>query len=306
MQEIGVMMYGKTMKKIRRSKNMTLKEATGESLSTSQLSRFENEKSIIPVDLFYDVLKNLNTSTEEFNYVKNQEESNDIFKWLNQIEKYTNDERLDELRGLKKEIEKTRPSIYSWPQFIIYFIESVLATYEERDSTAKLPVLDYLMQVEDWGEMELRLYVMFGFILDIETTYILMKTALKRSKKYQEIPASAKILHTILSNNFSTFLAYNHLDYAEEVIELFETEYSEDTDNLAPHIDFIFNKGLLAFKKQEPKKAKKYCEQAISICRLFKQIEKEKTYTRRYKNWKENYNKNEEYKEITIKLGFPE
>lgn len=297
-------MYGKTINKIRKSKNMTLKEVAGESLSISQLSRFENEKSVIPVDLFYNVLKNLNTTTEEFNYINDQKEYKKIRELFDRIEKYSNGERLEDLKALKVEIKNSRPGIYSWEQFLIYFIDGILAIYEEREQTAKQPVLEYLMQVEDWGEMELRLYAMFGFILDIETTYFLMNTALKRSKQYLSVPASAKLLHVILTNNFSTFLAYDYIEYAEETIDLFETKYSENIETLIPHIDFMFNKGLLAFKKKEPEKAKKYCERAILLCQSFKQKENEKMYSERYEKWTEGFNEHDDYKEITIKLGF--
>lgn len=75
-------MYGKIIKQIRKSKNMTLKEVAGEALSISQLSRFENEKSVIPVDLFYEVLDNLNSTTEEFNYIKNEKQPNKILELL--------------------------------------------------------------------------------------------------------------------------------------------------------------------------------------------------------------------------------
>lgn len=75
-------MYGKIIKQIRKSKNMTLKEVAGEVLSISQLSRFENEKSVIPVDLFYEVLDNLNSTTEEFNYIKNEKQPNKILELL--------------------------------------------------------------------------------------------------------------------------------------------------------------------------------------------------------------------------------
>ena len=75
-------MYGKIIKQIRKSKNMTLKEVVGEALSISQLSRFENEKSVIPVDLFYEVLDNLNSTTEEFNYIKNEKQPNKILELL--------------------------------------------------------------------------------------------------------------------------------------------------------------------------------------------------------------------------------
>src|SRR5690625_2300513 len=158
------------------------------------------------------------------------------------------------------------PSTYSLEQFIIYFIESILEThdlkdkdmekFEKRNLSAQQPVLDYLLQVDDRGEMELRLYAIFGFVFNVETTYFLMRTALKKSKQYLEIPAAKSVLHSILSNNFSTFLFNNRLDYAAETIELFEKKYSEDTETIAPHIDFMFNKGLLAFKKTSQKRGR--------------------------------------------------
>lgn len=304
MQNRGERVYGKTIKYIRKSKNMTLKEAAGKELSISQLSRFENEKSMIPVDLFYAVLKNLNSNTEEFNYIKNQEHPQIMKSFFKKIEIYTAEEKIDELNTLKADIEKRHPGIYSSEQFLIYFIDSILAALEDRETTAKQHVVEYLMQIEDWGETELRLYAMFGFVLDIETTYFLMNTALNRSKQYQVLPASSKLLHVILMNNFSTFLAFNYLEYAEETIHLFETNYSENTDDLTPHIDFIFNKGLLAFKKKDLEKAGEYCERAIYFCQLFKQKENEKRYTKRYKSWKKNYAKVDDYKEITVQLGF--
>lgn len=305
-------MFGQTIKKIRISKSMTLKEAAGESLSVSQLSRFENEKSMIPADLFYAVLDNLNTTTEEFNYIRGHKKSEKIKDLFYRIEAYNNNEELEKLRDLRTEIIDSRPNIYSLEQFLIYFIESILETYEIREESVwenfkensfktQQPVLDYLMQVEDWGEMELCLYTMFGFVFDVETTYFLMRTALKKSKQYMEIPATKSMLHNILSNNFSTFLFKDRLEYAEETIELFEKHYSEDTETIAPHIDFIFNKGLLAFKKNKPEEGNKYCEKAISICQLFKQKSLEKGYTRRYKSWREKYLK-PEFKEILIRI----
>lgn len=304
-------MFGQTIKKIRKSKGMTLKEVAGESLSVSQLSRFENEKSMIPVDLFYEVLDNLNTTTEEFEYIKGQKKHKKIMDLFFRIEKYNNNEELEKLRDLKKEIIESRPNTYSLEQFLIYFIESILETYDIKEDAwegfregsleTQQPVLDYLMQVEDWGEMELQLYTMFGFVFDVETTYFLMRTALKKSKRYLEIPAAKSLLHNILSNNFSTFLFKDRLEYAEETIELFEKNYSENTETVAPHIDFIFNKGLLAFKKNKPDEGKKYCERAISICQLFKQKKSEKGYTERYQSWKTKYT-TPEFKEIAIKL----
>jgi len=304
--------YGETIHKIRKSKNMTLKEVAGHSLSVSQLSRFENGKSMIPVDLFYEVLENLNTTTAEFEYIGGQKKKEQLFELFSRVETYNNNNELDKLRKLIDEIKNIYPSTYSLEQFIIYFIESILEThdlkdkdmekFEKRNLSAQQPVLDYLLQVDDWGEMELRLYAIFGFVFNVETTYFLMRTALKKSKQYLEIPAAKSLLHSILSNNFSTFLFNNRLDYAAETIELFEKKYSEDTETIAPHIDFIFNKGLLAFKKNKPEEGKMYCEKAISICQLFKQKAREKSYSERYNSWKEKY-ADPEFKELMINVG---
>lgn len=295
-------MYGQLFKTIRKSKGITLKEAGESVISVSQLSRFENEKSMIPVDLFFQLLNQINTTPEEFMYLKGTDLELDIRYYFMQIEDYVNKEDYEQLKKLKEEISTIRPAPFSWQQFVLYFIESLEELNEDKQSS-NLLVLDYLMQVEDWGEMELRLYAMFGFNLDVETTYILMRTALKRSKLYQSIPKDSKLLHTIMTNNFSTFLYYGKINYAEETIKAFEQQYSKDVDLLSPHIDFMFNKGILEFKKQNEEKGKKYCEQALDICTLFNQKEMHKRLQKRYKTWLRRY-KEPEFKELTINLGF--
>lgn len=296
-------MFGETIKKIRKSKNMTLKEAAGETLSVSQLSRFENGLSIITIDLFYDILTNLNTSTDEFNYIMALDNKTNLNQYFDRIEEYTNSRQYDQLKALIDEIKAKNPAPYSWEQFLIYFIQSLIAldrTYKKEISPA---VLDYLMQVEVWGEMELRIYALFGFALDVKTTHFLMRTALKRSKQYLKVPSTAKLLYIILSNNFSTFLAFDRIDYAKETLELFDKEYAQNTPHIAPHIDFIFNKGLLAFKENRPEDGNHYCQNAIKMCQDFQQIEYEKMYSKRYKNWRLGYD-DPEFKEVTIGAGF--
>lgn len=303
MQKEGDDMFGETIKKIRKSKNMTLKEAAGEALSVSQLSRFENGHSMITIDLFYEILTNLNTSTDEFNYIMSLDDNKKLNDYFSRIEEYANSLRYDRLKDLIDEIKAVNPAPYSWDQFLIYFIESVIALDKTHEKEISPAVLDYLMQVEVWGEMELRIYALFGFALDVETTHFLMRTALKRSKQYLKIPSNTKLLYIILSNNFSSFLAFDRIDYARETLELFETEYAKNTPHLAAHIDFIFNKGLLAFKENRPEDGNKHCQNAIKICQDFHQTEYEKMYTKRYENWRLGYN-NPEFKEVSIGAGF--
>lgn len=303
MQKMGDKMFGGTIKKIRKSKNMTLKEAAGEALSISQLSRFENGLTIITIDLFYDILINLNTSTDEFNYIMALDNKNNLNQYFDRIEKYTNSRQYDQLEALIDDIKAQNPAPYSWEQFLIYFIQSLIALDKNYEQEISPAVLDYLMQVEVWGEMELRIYALFGFALDVETTHFLMRTALKRSKQYLKVPSTAKLLHIILSNNFSTFLAFDRVDYARETLELFKKEYAQNTEYLPPHIDFMFNEGLLAFKENRPKDGEKHCENAIKICQDFHQTYYEEMYQKRYDNWRQSYT-DPEFKEISIGAGF--
>lgn len=296
-------MYGETFRRARKAKGMTLKEACGDTLSVSQLSRFENGKSVIPVDLFYDVLSNINTTSEEFYYFMGQKTEVKLSRQFDLIAEYVKDKRYDALNQLKQSLKYSRPSPYSWEQFLIYFISSLLDMNEDKKPEAHHFILDYLMQVENWGEMELRLYALFGFVLEVETMHHLMHTALKRSKLYQHIPQDQKLLHIILSNTFSTFLFRDRLDYAEETIELFEEVYSENVDFVTPHIDFMFNRGLLHFKKGEVDQGKECCEKAIRFCTLFKQKKSEQLYKTRYRSWLDGLSASD-YKELTINVDF--
>lgn len=296
-------MYGETVKRARKGKGMTLKEACGDALSISQLSRFENGKSVIPVDLFYKVLNNINTTPEEFFYFMGQEEEVRLSRRFNLIAKHVKNDKYDQLRKLKTAMTKEHPSPYSWDQFLIYFIDSLIELKEKKTAKPQEHILHYLMQVENWGEMELRLYALFGFVLEVETMHHLMHTALKRSKLYQHIPQDQKLLYTILSNCFSTFLFNNRLDYAEETITLFDKVYSENVDAISPHIDFMFNKGLLHLKRGELDEGKENCIRAIELCKTFRQKEGELFYRERYKSWLEGVFE-PDYRELMIKVDF--
>lgn len=70
--------YGKVFKMIRESKNMSLKEVAGDFVSPTQLSRFENGKSNLSVDTFFNCLENMDVLQGEFStfyhsYYQNQD-----------------------------------------------------------------------------------------------------------------------------------------------------------------------------------------------------------------------------------------
>lgn len=297
------MEYGKTFSRIRKSKGMTLKEAAGENVSYAQVSRFENEQSMVTVDVFYEMLKNINTSPQEYYFLMGVDIEKDLREFFYRIIKLNGSfHETEALEAEKAALLKTRPGPFDGERYMIYFVESIIKIREDEPFDEDNAVKDYLTQVENWGEHELRIYAMFGFILPVETTYILMRTAIKRSQMYQGIPQDMKLLHTILTNNFSTFIYHDRLDYAKEALTLFEKTISQNAEFVESHLNLLFNKGIFAFKQKEIEKGKEYCEQAISLCEILRQPERGKMYTNRYQSWRTQYD-NPEFKEITIEPG---
>lgn len=58
--------YGSTIKQIRKSKGLMLKELADDHLSVSLLSQFENNKTTISCEIFHLLLEKLEVSYEEF------------------------------------------------------------------------------------------------------------------------------------------------------------------------------------------------------------------------------------------------
>ena len=295
--------FGKTFKQIRKSKGMTLKEAAGGSMSQAQLSRFENEQSMVTVDVLYEMLSNINTTPQEYYFLMGadpEKELKDFFYRIIEV-----DGKFQEIESLEAEREKLKashPGPYDWQRYMIYFVENLIKAKNNEPFDTENYVRDYLLQIENWGERELRIYALFGFVLPVDTTYFLMKTAIKRSELYQEIPQDMKLLHTILTNNFSTFIYYNRLDYAKETLLIFEESIKQYSEFVESHLNLLFNKGVLAFKEKNIEKGKKYCEQVLSLCEILEQKERRKIYAHRYKMWAKEYN-NPDFKEITIEPG---
>ncbi|SHE50652.1 transcriptional activator, Rgg/GadR/MutR family, C-terminal domain-containing protein [Atopostipes suicloacalis DSM 15692] len=295
--------FGKTFKQIRKSKGMTLKEAAGESMSQAQLSRFENEQSMVTVDLLYEMLSNINTTPQEYYFLMGADPEKELKDFFYRIIEL--DGKFQETEVLETEREKLKdsnPGPYDWQRYMIYFIENLIKAKNNEPFDADNYVRDYLMQIEDWGERELRIYALFGFILPVETTYFLMKTAVKRSQLYQGIPQDMKLLHTILTNNFSTFIFHNRLDYAKETLLLFEESLKHHSEFVESHLNLLFNKGIFAFKEENVEKGKRCCEQVLSLCEILQQKERGKMYAYRYKTWVKEYD-NPDFKEITIEPG---
>lgn len=297
------MKFGETFKAIRTSKGMTLKETAGANLSMAQLSRFENEQSMITVDILYSLLNNINTTPQEYYFLMGADPEKELKEFFSRIIQLNGSFKGDdELKKERSYLLEKEPGLYNWERWMILFIEYLLKLRNNEPLEADSSILSYLSEIENWGERELRIYALFGFVLPVDTTYYLMNTAIKRSQMYQGIPQDMKLLHTILTNNFSTFVYHDRLDYAKETLILFEKNLTENVEFVESHLNLLFNKGIFAFTQKEVAKGIEYCEQVLSLCEIFQMPERRKMYDMRYQIWKEQYD-NPDFKDLTIEPG---
>ena len=63
--------YGEIIQKIRQDRNMSLKEAAGDSITPNNLSRFEKGLATVKVDTFFEILSKFNLDAEDYSEVLN-------------------------------------------------------------------------------------------------------------------------------------------------------------------------------------------------------------------------------------------
>ncbi len=95
--------YGATVKELRKSKGLLLKELVDEQLSMSLLSQFENGKTTISCERFYRLLDKLEVSFAEFQLLHTA--SSEAQKLMVDYVRSMGIESIDEVPKLKRNIK---------------------------------------------------------------------------------------------------------------------------------------------------------------------------------------------------------
>jgi Rgg/GadR/MutR family transcriptional activator len=295
--------YGQIFKKLRLEKGITLKQACQQGISTAQLSRFENGKSMLTVDQFFICLQNINVTAAEFQFVAKQTFKDQFEQPIEKIIEYLNNNQEESARKLAQQFFAESKNPYDWSRFLGYFIEDVLNASQKQPFVHSDKILGYLQQVSNWGEMELRLISIFTFALDIEQMDLLLKSILKKAKFYRSLPETSALYYDLLENFFSKYIFYRDISAAKKIQKLYRQSLDERTNLLRPRISYIFNQGVVLYLEQKIEQGNECFDQAISLSKIFYQKELETYFQKRAKNWRENYHE-PNYRELTINLNF--
>mgnify|MGYP000943168393 CR=1 FL=1 len=143
--------YGEIIHKIRQDRNMTLKEAAGDAITTNNLSRFEKGLATVKVDTFFEILSKFNLDVEDYAELLNiqDESSQRIKQFVNALSK--NDQmKARQILGKKRE----------WTNVIEYY-------------TLKLKAISQARKLDELTPDELEaVHYLIDYILSIDTLYV--------------------------------------------------------------------------------------------------------------------------------------
>jgi transcriptional activator, rgg/gadR/mutR family, C-terminal domain len=276
---------GKTLRKIRKGKNISLDSIADEHLSKSQISRFERGESEISCIRLLNLLNKLKVSAEEFFALHNsQYNDKETFESLvTFIRKQYTMKNFNNIKNLL-----SPKSIFPINSFEKTMIKSIIYSFDSLIKPTKnelLELTDYLFKVENWGYYEIILLGNCIRTIEYSTLFLLTKEMLENliyltsntTNKKLVTQLSINCLIISIDNNFfndSTYLISkikqllnNELNYYEQTV-------------------FLYAKGYFDFKNQI-KSGKMKMKQAIYIFEILEEKTIMEYYSEHYKKYVE-------------------
>lgn len=241
--------FGKTLRKIRQNKQVSICSISDENLSKSQISRFERGESEISCIRLINILDKLNISIEEFMIIHNDDSTRiDKFaKLVQYIRKAYAEQRLDNIMKLL-----SNSSEYSLNNLERTMVKSIIHTLDSRvkpEKSEMVKLVDYLFKGEYWGYYEIMLLGNCARTIEYASFFLLTKEMLenyiysslnKHNKRLVTQLAINCLILSVEKNNVSNCrylikeiekLLENELNYYEQTVFLYATGYFEFKQN---------------------------------------------------------------------------
>ena len=236
---------GKTLRKIRESKQVSINSIADEHLSKSQISRFERGESEISCIRLINILDKLHITLDEFLILHDSDNKKKVSfaQLVHYIRKEYSQQNVNNIKSLLN--DSTTHHLNSFEQTMV---KSIIFTLDENVSPSESDLedlTDYLFKVENWGYYEIILLANCIRTIQYNTAFLLTKEMLK-NYIYSTLNKTNKRLVTQLAINClivsidkkifqnCTFLIEeirkllkNELNYYEQTVFLYATGYFE-------------------------------------------------------------------------------
>lgn len=242
-------MYGQTIRKIRKDKGLTQKDVCQGVVTLSYYSRIERNISTPTIDIFMEIIKNLNVRLEEFMYIHNDyQKALKDQTWFEITELYH--------AGNMKSLEDYKTAILTGKlpheeeitiQLINLFIYRLGGNVVAENIAH---IVQNLMNLENWTSREVTMFITIMDEIPIETLLIIVNRLLKKRNLYSasdgyNSPYSKILINTIL-------LCVNNKYLNEGLSYLKQFRAMLEIRDLYGKTMALFLEGLLCYAKGAP------------------------------------------------------
>lgn len=285
---------GETLRQIRESKGLKLKDLAINDVSVTFISKVERNESNIGLNKFESLLDGLHVSYDEFKYLQNGYSQNPQKEFLEKLDGFVINENLYGLTRLYENEKILIPE--KSPEKSSHFHNMTLALCHVRKIQGKsLPqkynklLVKYLLSIDSWGVYELRLFNNAMFIFDSASLISLTQTAIDRSKYYLQLHGYSDLLSSILSNSLELLIENHEFEFAQKLLT--KTEKSLNFEKTTQSkIKIVFLETLIAERQNSQLFDSSKPEDIIAACYSLKAINWSNALNKYLQSWRKTIN----------------
>ena len=270
--------YGEAFRYFRKLNGYSLEYAAADSISKSQLSRFERGENEISLSTFFELLSNINVSIENFcNYLEHYKRSelDDFLVNLSPNFYSLNTEGLEEIKNEQQKLfEKSGGKIHRINTIMVQgLLNQIDCNHIDCNHIVSREdlnlVYDYLFQKERWESYEITLIGNLYHLFEIDYIYMVGKEILERTHYYEKIGKNRNLVVSACLNFWFSCLENSHLIYAD-YFEMKLKELLKDDTKVFEKSTFKFVEGYKIYLTESKESGIK---QMQNIIKYFEFIE---------------------------------
>ena len=245
--------FGLAFRNIRKSKNLTIKQAANNIVTPAFLSKFEREESEISFSKLINILDNINVDINEFLLEANnfeQTSENYFLESLSKAVELNSQDLINSLIFKEKVIYEESENIRYFHNVCLASLYKAIISNEKPKSKDWKPIKNYLLEVENWGYYEFLLYANAMPFLPTEIIKILSKQVYQKGIKYISLSKNKNSLIDTLLNTIEILIKRRELELTSTYFNMTEL-LIDSPDLLFEKIRLIFYRGASLYLNGE-------------------------------------------------------
>ena len=195
---------GEVFKELRKSRNVSLQEATGGEFTYSMLSKFERGEADLSSMKLITALDNIHSDLNEFMYLVRGFSQKKVLAFQENLWELYDREGIDSLQSLYEETtQKYRSSgetsyllqMIRIKSLLVFFDSEIRATDEELTF-----LYDYFFTIDIWGNYELELFSTISTLFPLPLYFKYSREMLQKTDLLGSLPSNKVGIDTILIN----------------------------------------------------------------------------------------------------------